>query len=84
MLGIGRSGNSVNSEMRETLNTHERAVYFPLLNNGVTIVARRVHPTGNKFLLEDYQVVNGCQTSYVLHESRASLADDVMIPVRII
>ncbi|MEK6640602.1 MAG: AIPR family protein [Nitrospirota bacterium] len=76
--------NSVNTEMRETLSTHDRAVYFPLLNNGVTIVARRVHPTGNKLFLEDYQVVNGCQTSYVLHESRANLADDVMIPVRII
>jgi hypothetical protein len=76
--------NPVNTEMRETLSAHERAVYFPLLNNGVTIVARRVAPTGNKFLLEDYQVVNGCQTSYVLHESRANLADDVMIPVRII
>jgi hypothetical protein len=70
--------------MRDTLSTAERAVYFPLLNNGVTIVAKRVLPTANKFLLEDYQVVNGCQTSYVLHECRAHLAGTVMIPVRII
>ncbi len=76
--------NPVNSEMRETLCTPEKARYFPLLNNGVTIVARRIHPTGNKFLLEDYQVVNGCQTSYVLHECRAELTDDIMIPVRLI
>lgn len=76
--------NPVNSEMRETLSSTDKARYFPLLNNGVTIVARRVHPTGNKFLLEDYQVVNGCQTSYVLHECRDGLDDDVMIPVRLI
>ena len=76
--------NPVNSEMRDTLGAADSALYFPLLNNGVTIVAKRVHPTANKFLLEDYQVVNGCQTSYVLHECRAHLNDRVMIPVRII
>jgi hypothetical protein len=76
--------NQVNSEMWDTLSSPDKARYFPLLNNGVTVVARRVHPTGNKFLLEDYQVVNGCQTSYVLHECRAALTDDVMIPVRLI
>ncbi|WP_024334640.1 AIPR family protein [Desulfotignum balticum] len=76
--------NPVNSEMRDTLSSPDTARYFPLLNNGVTIVARRVHPTGNKFLLEDYQVVNGCQTSYVLHECRVGLTDEVMIPVRLI
>jgi len=76
--------NLVNSEMRDTLSSPERARYFPLLNNGVTIVARRVQPTGNKFLLEDYQIVNGCQTSYVLHECRAELGEDVMVPVRLI
>lgn len=76
--------NPVNSEIRDTLSSLESARYFPLLNNGVTIVARRIQPTANKFLLEDYQVVNGCQTSYVLHECRARLGEDVMVPVRLI
>lgn len=76
--------NPVNTEMRETLSAAETSLFFPLLNNGVTIVARRASPTGNKFLLEDYQVVNGCQTSYVLHECRDKLTDQVMIPVRLI
>jgi hypothetical protein len=76
--------NPVNSEIRDTLSFPESARYFPLLNNGVTIVARRIQPTANKFLLEDYQVVNGCQTSYVLHECRAKLGEDVMVPVRLI
>lgn len=76
--------NPVNSEIQETLVRPETIVRFPLMNNGVTIVARRVSPTANKFLIEDYQVVNGCQTSYVLHECRDFLTDQVMIPVRLI
>lgn len=76
--------NPVNTEMKETLDSPEMARYFPLLNNGVTIVARRIQSTAHKFLVEDYQVVNGCQTSYVLHECRAKLNENVMIPVRLI
>lgn len=76
--------NPVNSEMRRTLENESLSVYFPLLNNGVTIVARQISPTGNRFLIEDYQVVNGCQTSYVLHECRAHLSERIHVPVRLI
>lgn len=76
--------NPVNSEIRETLATPAEAVYFPLLNNGVTIVARQIRLTGNRCFLQDYQVVNGCQTSYVLHENRVGLDEHVVIPVRLI
>ena len=34
--------------------------------------------------MEDYQIVNGCQTSFVLHECRDSLNERVMVPVRLI
>ncbi len=78
--------NPVNSEMRTTLNDESSRVYFPLMNNGVTVVAKRLSATGNKFVLEDYQIVNGCQTSYVLHEVQAStpLDDSVLVPVRLV
>lgn len=76
--------NPVNSEMKLTLENSDAKVYFPLLNNGVTIVAKRIHPTGNKFSIEDYQIVNGCQTSYVLYEMRENISEQVMIPVRLI
>lgn len=76
--------NLVNTGMRETLEDPAKRRYFPLLNNGVTIVARQVSPTGNRILVEDYQVVNGCQTTHVLHEMRANLSDDVFVPVRLI
>jgi AIPR protein len=76
--------NSVNSEIKQTLEDPNTKALFPLLNNGITIVAKRVSPTGDKFVVEDYQIVNGCQTSYVLHECRSALTQDVMVPVRLI
>ena len=76
--------NPVNTEMRETLSDANAARRFPLQNNGVTIVAKSLNATANKMLLEDYQIVNGCQTSYVLFEMREKLSDSVMVPVRLI
>jgi len=61
--------NGVNNEMRSTLRSQARD-RFVLMNNGVTIISRRIQPTGNKFVLEDYQIVNGCQTSNVLYDSK--------------
>lgn len=76
--------NPVNKEIKETLENASQKIYFPLLNNGVTIIAKKINPTGNKFVIEDYQIVNGCQTSYVIHESRAHLNSDILIPIRLI
>lgn len=76
--------NPVNNEIRGTLSSPASKVLLPLLNNGVTIVARRINLTGNKFKIEDYQVVNGCQTSFVLHECRSMIDEKVLIPLRLI
>ncbi len=76
--------NPVNSKIKATLESKTNQKIFPLLNNGVTIVAKKIVSPGNKFYLEDYQIVNGCQTSYVLHESKDELNDNILIPIRII
>jgi hypothetical protein len=75
--------NQINTEIRETLEgqTSDR---FVLMNNGVTVIARMLQPTGDKFLIGDFQVVNGCQTSHVLHDNKAYLTDSVRIPFRLI
>ncbi len=39
---------------------------------------------GNKFTIEDYQIVNGCQTSHILFENRKDLNDSMFLPVRLI
>jgi hypothetical protein len=76
--------NDVNLEIKDTIENSTMQKYFPLFNNGVTIVAKRINPTGNRFVIEDFQIVNGCQTSYVLHETKNSLEKQTLIPVRLI
>jgi hypothetical protein len=76
--------NSVNSEVRETLTSPSIRSRFALMNNGVTIIAKTLQTTANRFYIEDYQIVNGCQTSHVLHDQREVLDETVMVPLRLI
>ncbi|MDF7801419.1 AIPR family protein [Pontiellaceae bacterium B1224] len=76
--------NPVNKEILETLSDEHEQAYFPIFNNGITIVAKNIRTTGNKLHLEDYQIVNGCQTSYVLHEASIGLKNDTRVPIKII
>lgn len=75
--------NTVNSEIQQTLESTARN-RFVLMNNGITIIAQEIKPTGDKFWISDYQIVNGCQTSHVLFDAKSKLDDSVMIPVRLI
>jgi hypothetical protein len=76
--------NPVNTEIMNTIQSDQERVRFSLLNNGVTVIAKTLRATGNKFHIEDYQVVNGCQTSHVLFDCKSSLDDSVMVPLRLI
>jgi hypothetical protein len=75
--------NEVNLEIRQTLDSDAKA-RFVLMNNGITIIARNLRLTGNKVDVEDYQIVNGCQTSHVLFSNKDLVNDTVMVPVRLI
>lgn len=74
--------NDVNKDIERTLVSTE-ASHFCVLNNGVTAVARDLGVTGNRFTLRDFQIVNGCQTSHILHRHR-KLLGDVFVPFRLI
>ncbi|WP_241618879.1 AIPR family protein [Rosenbergiella epipactidis] len=77
--------NEVNKKIKDTVNGKGGKELFCLLNNGVTIVSSHVISSGNRLTLRDYQVVNGCQTSNVLHECRGVEGiSDVYVPVKII
>jgi hypothetical protein len=77
-----QKNSSVNGEIQKTLESPERA-RFMLMNNGVTIIAKGLRPFADEFTIEDYSIVNGCQTSHVLFGQRDNL-DSVMVPVRLI
>ncbi|AOX46743.1 AIPR family protein [Microbacterium sp. BH-3-3-3] len=76
--------NPVNNEMAHSLSTPEGSDRFAVLNNGVTLVARGLKSTANKFHVSDYQIVNGCQTSHVLYNSRDKLPDNLGVPFKVI
>jgi len=75
--------NVVNSEIAKTLES-ERRSRFPLMNNGVTVIARSVRQTGTRFTIQGFQVVNGCQTCNVLWANRQQLDSSVLVPLRLI
>lgn len=79
----GDSPGHVNAEITETVRSDHKD-RFVLMNNGVTIIARSLQVTGHKCSIEDFQIVNGCQTSHALVNNEESVDDTVMIPLRLI
>ncbi|MGU3387655.1 AIPR family protein [Methylobacterium sp. D53M] len=75
--------SDVNKKIGETLVSDTKSE-FPLRNNGITIVARSLTRAGNKFVLQDYQIVNGCQTSHVIFDKRSSMDASIVVPIKII
>lgn len=56
---------------------------FIFKNNGVTVIAREVVRTRDTFKIEDYQIVNGCQTTNILFLA-GDKAKDISVPFRLI
>ncbi len=76
--------NPVNRSIAETLNDAKASTRFPVMNNGITIVSPDVRVQGNILHLENFQIVNGCQTSNVLYENRKILSDRIMVNLKIV
>ncbi|MEL6979425.1 MAG: AIPR family protein [Pseudomonadota bacterium] len=87
------SETDVNARIKDTLMGEGRT-QFPLLNNGVTIVAETILQeqgpiggAGPRLRLTNYQVVNGLQTTHVLHAARDELgpeAERLFVPVKLV
>lgn len=78
------SENPVNAQIAETLKEINNRTRFPVLNNGVTIVSPDVRLQGTTLHISNFQIVNGCQTSHVLYESRNVLTDDIMVTLKVV
>ena len=76
--------NPVNKKINSTL--HGKVPdQFVVLNNGVTVVSSSLKTSGNKFIISDFQIVNGCQTSNVLYQSRdLAGVNSIHVPIRLI
>lgn len=76
--------NAVNREIEATVHDAAQSDRFALLNNGVTVVARNINKVGATFRLQDYQIVNGCQTSHILYLNQSHLTPNVYLPLKLI
>lgn len=68
---------------------------FVFRNNGITVVSKNIDRTGDKFRLDDFQIVNGCQTSNIIYDlvygdegdetsGNTLLANSMQVPFRLI
>ena len=81
---LGFEEAKVNEDIKETLEKDISS--FPLLNNGLTIIAESNEGRGSNFILHNFQIVNGCQTSHVIYETihKNNLNPDLNIPIKLI
>jgi hypothetical protein len=78
------SNNEVNSDIEKSLKSNKK-IYFSLMNNGVTVVAEDVNGPSDNISIQNYQIVNGCQTSHVLFKNRHNRdLEELFIPIKII
>jgi AIPR protein len=71
----------INRGIFESLRQGDSATAdFWWLNNGVTVIGRRVQAQGKKLVIDDPQVVNGLQTSRNIYQYFSSLAPDFRKP----
>ncbi|KND20880.1 hypothetical protein AFK20_09475 [Enhydrobacter aerosaccus] len=76
--------NKVNKEIRDTIISSKNQLLLSLMNNGITIIAKKVEKIGSKMKLTDFQIVNGCQTSHILFANRENLLNDTQIVLKVI
>jgi hypothetical protein len=85
--GFKGEDNPVNRQILETLTTPESQL-LPVLNNGVTVVARAYQPKpGDAISISDFQIVNGCQTSHCLHQAKEAIVaseSPIFVPIRLV
>ena len=75
--------NPVNTDIAKTIQDGNLD-QFVIRNNGITIVAKGLRPTARDYKLDDYQIVNGCQTSHVLFENKSAITDELNVPIKLI
>lgn len=76
--------NVVNKAMASSLKEKDINL-FSAMNNGITVIAKKIKATGTNLFLSDYQIVNGCQTSHVLYQNQNMEGiENLMLTVKIV
>lgn len=79
-----QGNNKVNTEIENTLKNKDIQDALPILNNGITIITKKIEQTGNNISLFDFQIVNGCQSAHVLFQNKDIIKENTNIIIKII
>jgi len=81
--GLGKT--RVNNEIAKTLKNQEEHSNFFLYHNGITIITEALEKQGeHEIVLQNYSIINGCQSILTLYENRDKLSNRISLPVKII
>ena len=77
------SGRQIDKGIEETINNSPET--FWIKNNGITIVCDEFEIDGREVKLRNFSIVNGGQTTYMIHKNRnVSESRDFYVPCKII
>ena len=85
--------SKINRSIKDSVQS-DGGAEFVFRNNGITVVSRNIDRTGDRFKLEDFQIVNGCQTSNIIFDLvygedaedyyNETLLSSLQVPLRLI
>jgi hypothetical protein len=74
----------VNKDIVASIKEQASHKLFPLFHNGITIVAKKVTEEKDTISINEYFVVNGCQSLTALYNNKDLLTDNLRILVKFI
>lgn len=77
-------GTKVNKDIASSIRDPKLHKAFPLFHNGITVLAKSVSHDDKKIHIEDYYVVNGCQSLNTLHANKAHITGDLRVLTKFI
>ncbi len=76
--------NKINKGMFASLQDSVRRPIFHLLNNGLSVTCDSYILKGSRLIVNNFQIVNGCQTTVTLSKASPLLDDTVLVDIKII
>lgn len=80
--GLGKT--NVNKSITKTIKDQAKHKNFALFHNGITIISEKVKLYENKLTIENYSIVNGCQSTLTLYENRHFITKNLRIPIKVV
>ena len=80
--GLGKT--NVNKSITKTIKDKTKHKNFALFHNGITIISEKVNLIENKLTIENYSIVNGCQSTLTLYENRDFITQNLRIPIKVV